>query len=208
MLPPLALVYLPVLQSQIAQHWQDAPAYYLAAQVDKETCYSPTHWKCWNPRAELKTAREYGFGLGQLTVTKAFNNFKAARGWDKSLADWQWENRFDAGRQLAALVIYDRDLYRALPFASSQTERLAFTFSAYNGGKGGVIKDRALCRNTPGCDQNKWFGHVEKQSFRVRTAVKGYGQSFFDTNRGYVREIMTVRYKKYQEALQSRRVPS
>jgi len=78
---------------------------------------------------------------------------------------------------------------------------MAFTFSAYNGGFGGVLKDRVLCSKTPGCDSSKWLGNVENTSFRSRTSVKGYGQSFFDINRGYVRNIMVVRSPKYRGAL-------
>lgn len=200
-LPALAVLYLPLLVGEASQHWQDAPIAYLAAQVEQETCISLKHPKCWNPRAELKTPIEYGFGLGQLTVTKKFDNFKAAKTWDASLAKWRWEDRYDPQMQLRALVIYDRNLSRQVSFAADPHERAAFMFSAYNGGYGGVLKDRALCRSTAGCDQGRWFGHVERQSFRAKTAVKGYGQSFYEINRGYVRNIMTVRAAKYEEAL-------
>lgn len=200
-LPALAVVYLPLLVAEAGQHWQGAPVHYLAAQVEQETCVSPKSPRCWNPRTELKTSIEYGFGLGQLTITKKFNNFEAAKTWDKSLAGWKWEQRYDPAMQLRALVVYDRNLSRQVAFGATEEERAAFMFSAYNGGYGGVLKDRALCRNTPGCDPTRWFGHVENQSFRAKTAVKGYGQSFFQINRGYVTNIMRVRAAKYQEAL-------
>lgn len=202
-LPALAVVYLPMLVAEAGQYWAEAPTPFLAAQIEQETCVSLNHPKCWNPHAELKTSIEYGFGLGQLTVTKRFDNFKEARTWDKSLARWKWEDRFDPQMQLRALVVYDRNLYRQASFAAVPQERYAFMFSAYNGGFGGIIKDRALCANTKGCDHNRWFGQVENQSFRAKTAVKGYGQSFYDINRGYVRQIMTVRYQKYQTALEA-----
>lgn len=202
MIPALAQVYLPVLASVTLALWPDMPdPALLAAQVEQETCISLTHSKCWNPRAELKTSREYGFGLGQLTVTKKFDNFKAAKGWDKSLADWQWGQRYDPQMQLRALVAYDRNLYRSVTFGQTDRDRLAFMFSAYNGGLGGLIKDRRLCASTPGCDQNRWVGNVEHTSFRARTAVSGYGKSFFQINREYVHNIMVVRSPKYREAM-------
>lgn len=198
MLPSLANVYLPLLTAQVLAFWPNMPApSTLAAQIEQETCISLTHSKCWNPKAELKTSREYGFGLGQLTVTPKFDNFKAAKTWDKSLAGWRWEDRFDPTMQLRALVIYDRNLYNAIGPVATEEDRLAFTFSAYNGGLGGVNKDRQVCRNTPGCNPNRWFGHVEQHSFRARTAVAGYGQSFFDINRGYVRNVLYVRRQRY-----------
>lgn len=202
MIPALAQVYLPILMAVTGELWPemvDPPL--LAAQVEQETCISLKHSKCWNPRAELKTSREYGFGLGQLTITSRFDNFKAAKGWDETLAGWKWDNRFDAEMQLRALVAYDRNLYRSVRFGRSEIDRLSFMFSAYNGGLGGLLKDRRLCASTPGCNPDRWKGHVELNSFRARTAVKGYGKSFFEINREYVHNIMVVRSPKYRGAM-------
>jgi hypothetical protein len=191
MLPKLAALYIPVLLAQVGSLWPSMPApSMLAAQVEQETCVSLESPKCWNPHAELKTAREYGFGLGQLTVTKQFNNFQAAKTWDKSLAGWQWGDRFNPKMQLGALVAYDRNLYNSIHFGATPDDRMAFAFSAYNGGLGGVLKDRALCGHTRGCNPDIWFGNVEKTSFRAKVAVSGYGQSFFQINRGYVSSVV------------------
>jgi hypothetical protein len=188
-----------MLQQEVHAYWSEAPSVpFLGAQVEQETCISLKSKGCWNPRTELKTDREYGFGLSQLTVTDKFNNFTAAKGWDKSLADWQWEDRYNPKYQLRALVIYMRDLSSKIIGASTPADRYAFTLSAYNGGFGGVLKDRALCNATPGCDSSKWKGNVANVSFRSKTAVKGYAQSFFGINRGYVVNVMEIRYKKYE----------
>lgn len=199
MIPSLALVYLPVLAAVIALLWPSMPDKpLLAAQIEQETCPSLTHRKCWNPKTELKTSREYGFGLGQLTVTEKFNNFEAAKTWDKSLAGWRWDDRFNAEMQLRALVAYDRNLYSQIRFGKTAEDRLAFMFSAYNGGLGGLLKDRRMCAAIKGCDPDRWFGHIENHSFRAKTSVAGYGQSFFQINRGYVQNIMNVRADKYR----------
>lgn len=197
-LPKLASVYIPILLAQVLALWPTmlSPSI-IAAQIEQETCISLKHTKCWNPQAELKTDREYGFGLGQLTVTPKFDNFKAARTWDKSLASWQWNDRYDPTMQLRALIAYDRNLYASIQNAQTEQDRWAFTLSAYNGGKGGLDKDRLICRNTPGCNPNVWFDNVELHSFRAKTAVKGYGQSFYDINRGYVKNILFVRRPRY-----------
>jgi hypothetical protein len=198
MLPKLATLYIPLLTTQIAALWPAMPApSTLAAQIEQETCVSLTSTRCWNPKTELKTEREYGFGLGQLTVTPKFNNFEAAKGWDKSLKDWKWEDRYDPTMQIRALVAYDRNLYRAITFAADDANRLQFAFSAYNGGLGGVINDRHVCMATKGCDPSRWFGHVELTSLKAKTAVKGYGQSFYEINRGYVRAIWFDRRQRY-----------
>lgn len=197
-LPARAVAYLPVLQSVIGAAWPEMPdRAMLAGQVEQETCPSLTHRSCWNPHAELKTAREYGFGLGQLTITTRFDNFTAARQLDRSLRDWQWEDRYDPARQLRVLVLMDRNLYRRF---TPQDDGLAFMLSAYNGGLGGVLQDRRLCASRPGCDPHRWFGHVEHTSYRSTTKVQGYGQSFFEINRGYVRQIYQ-RKTKYEAAL-------
>lgn len=200
--PPAAFEYLPVLSEEVQARWPGMKRpEVLAAQVHKETCITERHRYCWNPRAELKTAREYGFGLGQLTVTAAFDNFKAAQGWDASLKGWRWERRFDPRMQLRALVVYDRNLHRSVTWAGSEDDRLAMALSAYNGGLGGLLKDRRLCAATEGCDPARWWGHVELRSFRAKTAVQGYGQSFFEINRGYVRRIMRELAPRYEGAM-------
>lgn len=198
-IPALATVYAPMLLTAIHAIWPAMPApAMLAAQIEQETCYSLTHPKCWNPRAELKTTREYGFGLGQLTVTPAFNNFVEAKKWDKSLANWQWEDRFNPDLQLKALVAYDHNLFLQIRFGATVQDKLAFMFSSYNGGLGGLLKDRRMCAAIAGCDPEVWFGHVEQNSFRAKTAVSGYGKSFFAINREYVVNVMRVRREKYR----------
>lgn len=201
-MPPGALKYLPVLVAEQQAHWVDAPMHSaLAAQVEQETCTSLKSKRCWNPTTELKTDREYGFGLGQITITGRFDNFTEARKLDVSLRDWQWRDRYDPARQLRTMVLMDRGNYRRLTFVENPDERLAMAFSAYNGGMGGVLSDRRLCASIAGCDAGRWFGHVEKYSLKAKKASKGYGQSFFEINRGYVRNVMFVRRDKYAIAL-------
>lgn len=139
----------------------------------------------------------YGFGLGQLTVTPKFDNFAEARKLHGSLRDWKFEDRFDADRQLRVVVLMDRSAFNRLPFVGDQRERLAMTFSAYNGGLGGVLQARRLCAKVTGCDPDRWFGHVEHHSLKAKTKTAGYGKSFFDINRGYVRAVMDERRHRY-----------
>lgn len=193
------LAYLPVLKAEIDAHWPDVPwRAPLGAQVNQETCASLTHRKCWSPTAELKTSREYGFGLGQLTVTSQFDNFAAAKQLHPTLSGWDWDNRYDPEFQLRTMVLMNRFNYGKVSWAATQHERMAFTFAAYNGGLGGVLSDRGVCRATAGCDPSKWFGHVQLTSKKAKTAASGYGKSFFEINREYVSNVMIHRRARYR----------
>lgn len=197
--PDKATPYLPVLQAEIESHWPEVPLQSaLAGQTEQETCPSLTHKKCWNPRAELKTDREYGVGLGQVTTTKRFDNFAEARKLHPSLRDWSWEDRYDASRQLRTMILMDRAAWRKLSFATNGHERLAMTLAAYNGGLGGVLSDRRVCAAVDGCNPNIWFGHVEHHSLKNKVAAKGYGQSFFQINRAYPKNILGFRKDRYK----------
>lgn len=201
-LPPGAVKYLPLLQAEQRAHWPDAPLRSsLAAQVEQETCANLKSKRCWSPTTELKTDREYGFGLGQLTVTAKFDNFSEARKLDASLRNWAWQDRYDPARQLRTMVLMDRSSFRRLAFVADPRERLAMTYSAYNGGLGGVLADRRLCNQVQDCDPSRWFGHVERTSLKAKRVAKGYGKSFFEINREYVRNVLIVRRARYANAM-------
>lgn len=189
--PRNAKTLLPILVQEQQTYW---PALTLpsalAAQVEQESN--------WNPRAELKTSREYGFGLSQITKTARFDNFALLTSKHPALAEWRWDDRFNPRMQLRAMVLLNKDNYSQIKNAKTQADALAFSFSAYNGGLGGLNRDRAMCAAIHGCDKGRWFGHVESTSYRSKIAVKGYGKSFFAINREYVRNVMIVRRTKYE----------
>ena len=185
--------------------WPDAPMpSFLAAQIEKESCISLTHSRCWNPRAQLRTSREWGYGLGQTTIayradgSVRFNKQAELREQYASLRGWTDDKKFDVTYQITALVEMDKGIWRRVLDAASERDRLAFTLSAYNGGESGVRQDRLLCRNTNGCDPATWFGNVEHHSLKSRTPNPGYGESAFKINRGYIHQVLDVRRPKYE----------
>lgn len=201
-LPPNAQIYLPVLQAEIARGWPSAnPGSMLAAMIERETCVSLKSPKCWSPKAELRTSREYGFGFPQLTITPKFNKFEEVKRLDASLSRWEWSDRYNPVYQLRALVVMNRFDYERLSMVPDGWQRMAMTASAHNGGLGGVFADQRLCKTLPGCNPLVWFGNVEAHSTKSSTKVSGYGQSFRDINRSYVRDVLYPRRTKYAKAM-------
>lgn len=200
-LPPGAVQYMPTLKAEQVAQWPGMPLpSALAAQVEQESCVSLTSARCWNPRAELRTSRERGVGFGQITRTSRFDALAELRAqFPEQLRGWSWSSStlYDPAYQLRALVLMDYRNWRVITGAATDTDRLAMTLTAYNGGLGGLVSDRRMCAATRGCDASRWFGHVERTSMKSRTAVAGYGRSFFDINRAYAPTILFTRRPKY-----------
>lgn len=203
--PPRAVALLPVLESEAHRVWPDVPwVSVLAAQIEQETCIARTHRSCWNPRAELKTSREYGFGLGQTTVayradgSERFNRWREDRAAHPELEAWSWENRHDARLQLRAVALGNRDCYRRLRrLGPDPYNAMAMCDAAHNGGFAAMLGERRLCASADACNANRWFGHVELHSLKSRTPVRGYRHSWYEINRTHVRNVMIVRRPFY-----------
>ena len=198
--PSNAKLYLPMLKAEQQAYWADMslPSA-LGAQIEQETCSSLKSKRCWSPRVELRTSRERGVGLGQITKTARFDALSEVVASNRqALAGWGWEsNLYDPKYQLRALVLKDKQGWSVMHGTASDSDRLAFTFASYNGGIGGVMSDRKMCQAIRGCDSGRWFGNVEHTSLKAKKAVAGYGVSFFQVNRDYVRNVMVVRRARY-----------
>lgn len=98
---------------------------------------------------------------------------------------------FNPAWSLRALCAYDRWLWERTG-AWSDYERMAFTLSAYNGGHGWVLRDKAKARKL-GKDDRRWFGHVENVN-------AGRSRAAFAENRQYPRRILQERQQVYARA--------
>jgi hypothetical protein len=194
--------YGPVLADEQRKYWPDHPIpAALAALVEQESCISLTHSRCWNPESRLKTSREEGAGMGQ--ITRAYNadgslRFDSlAEAVDRYGADLRgltWGTVYQRpDLQLRAMVLMSRD--SAQPFRHTRGW-LHFGDAGYNGGVAGVQKERRACAASQGCDPAIWFGNVERHCLKSRKHLYG-GRSACDINREHVRNVFGPRLARY-----------
>lgn len=194
------------LRAEQRAHWPSHPdPAILAALVEQESCASLKSARCWNPAARLKSAREEGAGMGQ--ITRAYRadgslRFDALAGlrsqYGAELAGWSWDNVYQRpDLQLRAVVLMSRDSAQAFRGAPAW---LAFGDAGYNGGVAGAQKERRACKLSNGCDPGQWFGHVELHCLKSRQPLYG-GRSACDINREHVRNVLLIRRAKYVGAM-------
>lgn len=177
-------------------------AFLLAGTVDKESCIHTKHPKCWDPSAELKTPREQGVGLGQLT--RAYTSLGKVR-FDaleeirvkhpKYLKELTWTSiKFRPDLQIRAIVLKMKDNYEY--YKKYTKDPLVFGMVSYNGGIGGLDKERRACKLSGICDPGLWYGHVEKFCLKSRAILYGK-RSACDINRDYPSsvEARALKYK-------------
>lgn len=207
--PERALQHLPTLRAEIDRNWPQMiyPAYF-GGLIEHESCISLTHSRCWSPTSRLKTHREEGAGLGQLTRAwhpdgqLRFDALAEMRERHPALRELDWSNIYQRpDLQMRAVVLKVRGDYRSLSMVKSDSVRLHFADAAYNGGLGGVQRERRACELKAGCDPQHWFDHVEKVCLKSRQPLYG-GRSACDINRHHVRDVMFHRAPKYAQLIE------
>lgn len=206
--PPQAIQHLPTLKNEQERFWADHPkASYLAGQIEKESCITLKHARCWNPKVTLKTHREYGAGLGQLT--KAYRTDGSIR-FDalseikfkhkKELAELTWDNILERpDLQMRAVTLKMRDNYQYYEkYSYNITEAYLFAAVSYNGGIGGLDNERRACKLASWCDHTKWTDNVEKLCLKSKSPMYGT-RSACDINRAYPKDVLYTRSPKYNK---------
>jgi hypothetical protein len=210
-IPLGAHIYLPLLKAEQVRFWDDHPASeLLPALVEHESCITLKHSRCWNPASRLKTSREEGAGLGQITRAWTadgnlrFDSLAEMRDKHPALQEWSWSNVYQRpDLQLRAVVLMSRDNYlRIRQLVEDPNEALAMADAAYNGGFNGVQNDRRACQIKAGCDPKKWFAHVEMTCTKSKAALYG-NRSACDINRHHVADVLLVRPFKYRAMMRT-----
>ncbi len=202
--PDRAHQYLPVLAAEIDRNWPGIPMRsYPAGLIEHESCLSLTHSRCWSPTSQLKTAREEGAGLGQLTRAYTaggalrFDALDELRDQHGSLRELTWANVYTrADLQMRAVVLKLRGDFITLSGVPDPMQRLAMTDAAYNGGIGGLLKERRACGLRADCDAGQWWGNVENNCLKSRAVLYGI-RSACDINRQHVVDVLRARAPKY-----------
>ena len=181
--------YVVVINELYAKYW---PGYTLKhipyGQVEQESS--------WNVRARLHTSREDGYGLGQITVTPRFNNFKTAIGYS-ALKNWDYKNDpYNPKNQLTFLILQDRDNFKQVTkFFINDEERTKGMLVSYNAGFGRVLKRRQAAI-TQKHKADTWTGgledvhdHFEDKNLYGRPlykAVNEYPRLIFKKSQKYI----------------------
>lgn len=197
--------YIVIMDETFYRYWPDAPMKYIEpGKLDRETA-CPNPKKCWNPKVELKTSREWGIGLSQVTIaynadgTERFNNWKEAkRKYKEVLGQWQWEDRYNPKMHIIYSILEDKSNYGRMRIIFKNTvDRWAGTLVSYNAGAGRVNNRRAICKITDGCDPGKWFGGLDGVASPSEKKLI-YGVSLRERVNSYPYDVIFNRSKKYQ----------
>ena len=205
-IPAQAHQYFPIIQreQEYLMPGFEYP-YYFAGLIEHESCISLQHSRCWRPTSRLKTSREEGAGVIQLTRTWNKDGSvrfdvlsELRRAHMQELKELSWSNVYQRpDLQIRAGIILSRSNYKALFDMKDSYQRLAATDSAFNGGVASVKKRRQICGLKAQCDPQIWFDHLER--IVVKSTKPLYaGRSPQEINDHHVRDTLTVRMPKYQ----------
>lgn len=202
---PRAVQYAPVIKAELQNYWPGIPQReYLPALISHESCISYTHSRCWSPTSRLRTSREEGAGLGQITRawradgTERFDALAEMRERHPALRELSWSTIYQRpDLQIRTIVLQSLGNFNALSPVSDPMERLAMADAAYNGGIAGVRSERRACGMTDGCDPQRWWGNVERICLKSKAPLYG-SRSACDINRHHVKDVLQVRINWYK----------
>ena len=179
---------------------------YYDALIEQESCVTVCGKRCWNPKSRLKTKREEGAGLFQITRVFYPNDTikwdtldMLKRRFPKYLAKLNWKNIYNRpDLQILAGILLWNSNKRLFVNKVNNKSLVWFLDSCYNGGFKYLYREMIECKLTKRCNPRKWFGNVELMKSR-RALKKLYGnRSAWDINREHVR-LVRERMAKYKK---------
>lgn len=205
-IPPQAAQYLPMLGEQARELAPAIPAHYFGALIEHESGCPSIKSMCWKPTARLKSQREEGAGLGQLTRayredgSLRFDSLAESRKLDpRGLNELRWDTVYQRpDLQMRVMVLMTRqNWHRVSTLTPDPHLRLQLTDLAYNAGLGRVLNDRRACGLTGGCNVDVWHGHIEKTCTASKKPLYGT-RSACDISRHHVHDVVGTRMPKYK----------
>jgi len=187
--------YLPQLSSAIDAQWPAMPLRRIAAgQVEQESS--------WKEHATLKTSRELGRGLVQMTIAynaagqERFNIYRDASRM-RALQAWDWQrDPYNTRYQLTFLVLQDRSNFSQVRrFFVNDAEAHKGSLVCYNAGSGRWLKRRANAK-LMGLPADRWDGGLDRAYSKGEGALL-YGRPLYEAVNEYPRAIFK-RSAKYQ----------
>lgn len=155
-----AKAYIPLYRELLDAHWSGMPLPHLpCGQVEQESS--------WKERATLKTSRELGSGLTQMTIayrsdgSERFNIYREAVKW-RALRGWDWQSDpYNVRYQLTFLVLQDRSNFTTMrTMFLNDTEAWKAALICYNAGPGRVMSRRSVAR-IRGQPMDRWTGGLD-----------------------------------------------
>lgn len=206
-IPEQAAQYLPTLSAQVKEVMPGfhAPEYF-GALIEHESGCPALKGMCWNPKARLKSAREEGAGLSQITRaykddgSLRFDALAETRKLDpRGLNDLRWDTVYERpDLQMRVMVVMTRQNWnRVGKLTTDPAYQLQLTDLSYNAGFGRVLNDMRACSLKEGCNAQKWHGHVEQTCTASKKPLYG-NRSACDISRHHVHDVVGTRMPKYR----------
>lgn len=190
--------FLPVLSDVIKTYWPTAPGRpVMAGKIEQESS--------WKEKATLKTSRELGRGLGQLTIayradgTERFNTYRNAVKMS-ALKAWDWQaDPYNVRYQLTYSVLTDRSNFATTrPHCNNDYQAWKCALVCYNAGTGRWLSRRSNAK-AKGLSSDRWDDGLDG-AFSTGESKLLYGRPLYEA----VNEYPTVIFKrawKYQGKL-------
>jgi hypothetical protein len=191
-----AKLYIPIYKNVILQYWAEMPLPYIpCAQVEKESD--------WIKTATLKTSRELGRGLSQITIaynkdgSVRFNNYKYGY---NALKSWNWrQDPYNVKYQLTFMVLMDKDNYQTVrKYMMNNQEGVKSMLVCYNAGYGRWLKRRTVAKSKH-LPVDIWTGGLDKACSDSEKNTKLYDKDLCSTVNAYPNRIfeMSDKYKQF-----------